>query len=85
MYQQFIIAYGWDSEVEIIEAISLKEALAEATCRSLKEGLLDDDLADTTWAEPYSEDLAHDVGLLPLDEMRDWRRDHWRAQAPWRS
>ena len=80
---RFIIASGWASEVDVFEAKDLPEAKAEAARRSMAEGLLDDDLADCAWAEPYSDDLAHEVGLRVLDE-RDAALAQWRSQAPWR-
>lgn len=65
---RFIIGFGWDSDVDLIEAPNLDEARMIAAKRSMGCGLLDDDLADTTWAEPYSHDLALEVGLLTIDE-----------------
>lgn len=60
---RFIIAYGWESETDIIDAPSLEDARQEAANRSMRLGLLDDDLCDTTWAQPYEEGLAFDLGL----------------------
>ena len=70
--QKFIIGYGWRSDVDVIEAPSLDAAKQEAANRSMRAGLLDDDLSDTTFAEPYSDLMARDLGLI--DE---------RSSAPW--
>lgn len=64
---RFIIAYGWKSDMRVIEAKSIEDARAIATQLSLEDGLLDDDLSDTTWAEPYTDDLAFEYGLLPYE------------------
>lgn len=68
--QKFIIAHGWDSRVDMIDALDLQAAKSEAARRSMADGLLDDDLSDTTWAEPYSDLLARDVGILDTQRTR---------------
>ena len=61
---RYIIAFGRISEMEVIDVRDHETALREATRRSMDEGCLDDELADTTWAEPYSYQLAADLGLF---------------------
>ena len=78
--QKFIIGYGWKTDLDVIEADDLRDAEKEATRLSMSLGLLDDDLADTTWAQPYTPDLAYELGLLP----EPTQRDIWRSHAPWR-
>ena len=82
---RYIIGYGWHSDVDIIEAASLDEAEMKATERSLMDGLLDDDLSDSTWAEPYSDGRAYELGLFTPDEPRS-KAEAWdRANPkPWR-
>jgi hypothetical protein len=50
--------------VEVVEAESLREARIIAMKRDMSEGYLDDDLSEC-WAEPWSFDLAYDLGLAP--------------------
>ncbi len=80
---RFIICHGFDSECEVIEAANLDVAKAKAAAFSMAKGLLDDDLADTTWADPFTEDRAFELGLVVLDETEAAHRA-WRAAAPWR-
>ena len=77
----YIIAYGWHGDCQVIEAPSLKDAQAKAAQFSMREGLLDDDLADTTWARAYDDDLACDLGLLGYDDNDHFVRP---IPAPWR-
>ena len=70
--QKFIIGYGRREQVDMIDALDLDAAQMEATRRSMADGLLDDDLADTTFAQPYDADTAREYGLT--DERRS---------APW--
>lgn len=82
---RFIIASGRNSELDIIEAKDRDDALMKATERSMLDGCLDDDLADTTWVENYSDDLAHEYGLRTYDEPTSFRDALNRANAPpWR-
>lgn len=82
---RFIIAYSWHSDVDVIEAANLEAAEMEAARRSMAAGLLDDDLADTTWAENYTDDLAHDLGLLVYAEPHSQIEAYDRAnRPPWR-
>jgi hypothetical protein len=60
---KFIICYGWLSQLDVIQATSLDAATMRATERSLRDGCLDDDLPDTTWAVPYTPELAEEYGL----------------------
>ena len=60
---KFIIAYGRFCDLEIIEAKDHDDALAAAVERSMADGVLDDDLADTTWAEPWSPEKAKEYGF----------------------
>ena len=60
---KYIIAYGWHSDMRVIKAKSLDEAQMIATKLSMEDGLLDDDLSDTTWAEEYTLDRADEYGL----------------------
>ena len=48
---KFRIVYGRPEQTDIIERDTLQEARDEATTRSMEDGILDDDLPDTTWAE----------------------------------
>jgi hypothetical protein len=77
---RFIIGYGWHADVDVVDFFTKEEALAEATQRSLAEGLLAGDLQDTTWVKEYDEDLALDLGL----REEATKREIWRSQAPWR-
>ena len=77
---KYIIGYGWGGNIDVINIASLAAAEKEAANRSMQLGLLDDDLADTTWAEEYTDDRAYELGWL--DEPTE--RDVWRSQAPWR-
>ncbi len=65
---KFIIGYGFKTALDVIEAPTLDEALMKATERSMLEGCLDDDLADTTFAEPYTEERADEYGLTTPEE-----------------
>ena len=60
---KYIIAYGWRSDMRVVRAKSLDEARMAATKLSMEDGLLDDDLSDTTWAEEYTPDRADEYGL----------------------
>lgn len=80
---RFIIWSGWQSTPDVVDAKDIDEARGKAAERSMLEGLLDDDLADTTGAEVYSEECALRWGLIALDE-RDFARRAWQSQAPWR-
>ena len=64
---RYIIAYGWRSDIRVVWADSLDEARMIATKLSIEDGLLDDDLADTTWAEEYTLDRAEEYDLLPYE------------------
>ena len=66
---QFLITYGHREQTDIIERDTLDEARDEATTRSMEEGILDDDLPDTTWAELYDPDV-HAVEPKPLMRPR---------------
>ena len=59
----WIIRYGRPERLDIIEAYTEDDALMIATELSLGDGMLDDDLADTVWVEPYDRDLALEYGL----------------------
>ena len=76
---KFIIGYGRRSEIDVIEVADLDAALMEATRLSMLDGLLDDDLADTTFAEPYTDDLAWEYGLLDAPAVRH----PFRMAVPW--
>lgn len=79
---KFIIGYGLNANVDVIEATDLDAALTEAVGRSALDGVFegDDACCDLTWAEPYTEGFAYDLGLLDPPTQRDV----WRSQAPWR-
>lgn len=81
---KYIISYGRASDVAVIEAPSLDEALMIATKRSLDGGLLDDDLADTTWAAAYTDDLAYEYGLLTVECPQGRAAFAEAERAPWR-
>ena len=70
---KWIIGYGW-RDVDVIDAASLEAATAEATKRSKADGILEDELEITTWAEAYDDLRARDLGLLdpPLDRHASW-------------
>jgi hypothetical protein len=82
---KYIIYYGFTEEIDIIEAESLDEAQMEATRRSMSDGLLDDDLADTTWAEVYDPTMHDDPRLSTctlyepsfLEEEPERPREEW--------
>ncbi len=74
---RWIIGYGFKTALDIIEAETLDEAVQKATERSLLDGCLDDDLADTTFAEPYTEERADEYGLTTQEEPT--MSDHERA------
>ncbi len=61
---KFIIAHGWRSKTEAIYAASLHEAHKIAIRKSFRVGILDpEDMLDTTWAAPYTDELAFDCDL----------------------
>lgn len=64
---RYIIAFGLSSDVREIESPSLEAALAVAVQRTKDEGVEEEMIADCAWAEPYSEELAHEVGLQPYE------------------
>ena len=69
---KFIIGYGW-RDVDVIDAASLEAATAEATKRSKADGILQDELEITTWAEAYDDLRARDLGLLePSQRQSSW-------------
>lgn len=77
---QFIIAFGWDSRMKIIEAPSLHEAHKLAIRKSFRAGILDpDDMRSTTWAQPWTWDLAYDHDLLPYEPLPVWLENHARG------
>lgn len=69
---KYIISHGWRADCQIIEAENLAAAEKRATALSMAEGLLDDDLPDTTWAQEFDWWLARDLGLLEYDEPPSW-------------
>ena len=81
----FVVASGWDAEPDIIDAPSLEAARAKAVEFSMAKGLSAEDAGNPehSWARPYTEDLAYELGLVHYDE-REVARLAWRAQAPWR-
>ncbi len=64
---RFIIGFGWDADVDVIEAESLEAAESEAATRTVCAGVSISDLEDFAWAEPYTAALARDVGITPID------------------
>ena len=65
---RYIICHGLDAECNLHYAPSLEAAQARAVELSRAKGLDDDDLIDTTWAQPWDDWLARDLGLMWLDE-----------------
>jgi hypothetical protein len=63
MDNRYIICYGRAGELDIITAPSFNEAFMIATARSIDDGILDDELPDTTWVEPYTDAKAEELGL----------------------
>lgn len=72
---RFIIASGWKSTVQVIEASSLLEAQLVATNKSLQDGVDADLVTEFSWAEPYSDDVAFDVGIYPGSPEREFEYD----------
>lgn len=74
---RYIIGYGRRRHEKAgwCYAKNLDDALTRATALSMADGCLDDDLADTTWAEPWDDWRARDLGLLTLDE----REQGWQT------
>jgi hypothetical protein len=63
---KFIIGYGLAEHTDVIEAPNQEAALNEAVGRSALDGIEDikGDDGDWSWAIPYTEDKAWDLGLL---------------------
>jgi hypothetical protein len=64
---KFIIGYGLAEHVDTYEAPTLEAARNEAVGRSVMEGSLTAEESadeDWSWAIPYTEDKAWDLGLL---------------------
>jgi hypothetical protein len=75
---QYIICYGWHGTHRVIDAASIHEAHKLAIRKSFRAGILDpDDMRETTWAAPYSEDLAEQLDLLPYEPV--WLENHVRG------
>ena len=76
---KFIIGYGLAEHTDVIEAPNLEAALNEAVGRSAIDGITDLSEADGdwSWAIPYSEDKAWDLGLLDPPKQRDPDRAPW--------
>ncbi len=77
---KFIIGYGLAEHVDTIEAPTLEAARNEAVGRSVLEGSLTAEEAadeDWSWAIPYTEDKAWDLGLLDPPKQRDERLTPW--------
>ena len=68
---QYIIGFGQcsDAAVRVIEASSFRAAYAEAVRRTRAHGWAKEDWEDLeeTFAEPWTEDRAYDLGLLAGD------------------
>jgi hypothetical protein len=79
---RYIISWGWAASCDVIEAANIYDAKAEASKRGMAEGLLDDDLSDTCWAEPYSDGKAHEYGLLPYEDTHSAMQCDPHAFAP---
>jgi hypothetical protein len=65
--QKFIVGYGMDSRVTIVDASTLQiaEHIAVSLCANL--GVDPEMMSDCAWAAPYSEDLALELGLQPYE------------------
>jgi hypothetical protein len=66
--QDYIICYGRRGTLEVIEAPSLQAAQDKAAELSMRQGILDDELSDTTFAVPYSDVLAYEYDLGEYDD-----------------
>lgn len=77
---KWIIGYGWKADIDVIEAEDKDAALDVADQRSMQRGVPEEDLCDYSWAEPYSDELAFELGWIG----EPTEKDHWRTQAPWR-
>ncbi len=72
---KFIIGYGLAEHTDVIEAPNQEAALNEAYGRSALDGIVEDrDDGDWSWAIPYTEDKAWDLGLLdpPKQKQSAW-------------
>ncbi len=76
---KFIIGYGLAEHVDTIEAPTLEAARDEAAGRSALDGIegLSGADGDWSWAIPYTEHKAWDLGLLDPPKQRDERLTPW--------
>lgn len=80
---KYIIGFGEQPDVDVIEADTLDAALQVARDRSTAVGVDAEAMDDCSWSKAYDTDLAQELGLLVIDE-RDAGRLAWKSQAPWR-
>ena len=77
---QFIIAFGRHGATRAIWAESLHEAHKLAIIRSFRAGILDpQEMRSTTWAKPWTWDLAYDNDLLPYEPLPRWVENYVRG------
>ncbi len=83
---KFIIGYGLAEHTDVIEAPDRETALNEAAGRSALDGIPppeayphkgEESDGDWSWAIPYTEDKAWDLGLLDPPKQRDERLTPW--------
>ena len=73
---KFIIGFGLgrNAEFDIVHVPSIREAYAAAVTRTRAKGwaIVDPDELEETFAEPYDEFRARDLGLL-IPDQQPWR------------
>ena len=76
---RYIIGHGWDSQVDVVDCSNIAAARAKAVEFSVAKGLSVEDANDddVSWAVPYDQGTAVDLGLIWYEE-RGHPGDGWR-------
>ena len=68
---KFLIGYGWNTRLEVIDASSQTEAELIAQSKSRAQGIDEECIEDWSWARPATADALWEHDMLPSD-VREW-------------
>ena len=72
---KYLIGFGWNTRLEVIDASSQEEAELIAQAKSRLDGVEEEGIEDCSWARPATQDALWEHDMLPSDE----REYEWEA------